>query len=157
MDKMEKVSRLFNNNENADFSPKEVATATELPVTSVYKVLKKLVEDGEIEKVKRGRYKQIDKKPKAITDNLHYLNTIGKTCEIAIHELIIAESLLKDEENTTEIEHQIAYFARYLVKVLWELEQETYKIIDVDKNLFNRAEKIHEWTNMVFEKRKKAK
>lgn len=154
MDDLDKISKFFEENKEKDFAPKDIVKATKLSRNAVYKALGKLTKEGKIIKVTKGRYRHQESDLQDRIKNVRYLNTIGKTCEIAIHELMIAESLLDEEESRVEIEHQVAYFARPLVKVLWELEQETYRRIKVDEHLFDRAEKIHEWSNYVFNSRK---
>ena len=58
-------------------------------------------------------------------------------------------------DDRSEIEHQIAYFARHLVRSRWALEQETFDSVEVSEDTFRRARKIHEWSKFVFEGRKK--
>jgi Fe2+ or Zn2+ uptake regulation protein len=154
MNNLDKITKLFEESKDKEFAPKDVAKTTKLSKSAVYKALSRLTEEGIIVKVAKGRYRFQESDLQDQIRNARYLNTIGKTCEIAIHELMIAESLLNEEESKAEIEHQLAYFARHLVKVLWELEQETYRMIKVDEHLFERAEKIHEWSNYVFNSRK---
>ncbi len=154
MDNLDKISKLFEEGKEKEFAPKDITKATKLSKNAVYKALSILTKEGKIIKVAKGRYRYQESDLQDQIRTFRYLNTIGKTCEIAIHELMIAESLLNEEESKVEIEHQVAYFARHLVKALWELEQETYRMIEVDEHLFERAEKIHEWSNYVFNSRK---
>lgn len=59
---------------------------------------------------------------------------------------------LVGKKDKTEIEHQIAYFARHLVRARWETDHGTSDILDVDEKVFKKAKKIHEWSKYVFEK-----
>ncbi len=133
-------------------------------------VLSKLMDEGKIKRVSRGMYKyatkkQAAKKPskkppkKALPQKLskeniaRYLATLEKTCEIAIYELMLTEPFVGTDDKA-EIEHQIAYFARHLVRARWALEQEGFDNIEVSEETFRRARKIHEWSKFVFEGRK---
>ena len=82
--------------------------------------------------------------------------TLEKTCAIAIHELMLTEPLV-GKKDKVEIEHQIAYFARHMVRAGWELDHGTTDIVDVDEKVFKKAKKIHEWSKYVFEKSLAAK
>ena len=55
------------------------------------------------------------------------------------------------KEDNEEIEHQIAYFARHLIKSRWESNKDTPDLEELDVEVFTRASKIHEWSKLVFE------
>jgi hypothetical protein len=134
------------------FTPKDIEKDCAVDMYKVRRILTNLVKQEKIERVERGKYRyagpimdQVDDKVK------RYLSTLEKTCAIAIHELMLTEPLV-GKSDKTEIEHQIAYFARILVRSRWELDHGTSDSVDIDEKVFKKAKKIHEWSKMIFEK-----
>jgi hypothetical protein len=108
--------------------------------------------------VARGKYRYLEP-PEAVSEEeiRRYLKALEKTAEIAIHELMLTEGIVGKEERK-EIEHQIAYFARKMVKARWELEHGMKGDIPLEEGAFDRAKKIHQWSKYMFElSRKKIK
>lgn len=151
----EKILGQFEKNKNKIFTPKELEEICKVKTSKVRSILKKLLDEEKIEKVTRGKYKYAKpaKPPKPLSEEKlkRYLTTIEKTCEIAIHELMLTEPLV-GEEDRVEIEHQMAFFARHLVKSRWELKHGFREPVDVDDTIFKKARRIHEWSKYVFEK-----
>lgn len=141
----------FEKNKDKAFTAGDLKKACQIDIPRVRSVLSRLIKEGRIVRIERGKYRyavpielQMDDKIK------RYLATLEKTCAIAIHELMLTEPLVSKKEKS-EIEHQIAYFARILVKSRWELEHGTMDTVDVDETIFRKAKKIHEWSKYVFE------
>jgi hypothetical protein len=155
---IEKILAKFEQNRDEIFTPKQLEKACKVNINKVRSALPKLIKDGIIVRVSRGKYRyakpSIPPKPvKPLSKDKieRYLNTLEKTCEIAIHELMLTEALVGNEDKA-EIEHQMAYFARYLIKSRWELKYGPKELIDVDEGIFKKARRIHEWSKYVFEK-----
>ena len=175
MNEKERILARFEKEKDRVFTPKWLAKSCRMEPGKVSYVLSKLMEEGKVKRVSRGMYKFAEKKKtakkpskkpakkapkkalpmKLSKENLaRYLATLEKTCEIAIYELMLAEPFVGSDDRS-EIEHQIAYFARHLVRARWALEQETFDNMDVSEETFMRARRIHEWSKFVFEGRKK--
>ncbi len=179
MNEKERIMARFEKEKDRIFTPKWLAKSCRMEPGKVSYVLSKLMEEGKVKRVSRGMYKYAEKKKaakkptkkpankppkkgkkkalpmKLSMENLaRYLATLEKTCEIAIYELMLTEPFVGTDDKT-EIEHQIAYFARHLVKARWALEQEAFESVEVTEETFRRARKIHEWSKFVFEGRKK--
>lgn len=161
MKETEKILAKFKDNPNKIFAPKDLQKACKVNIGRVRSILPKLMKQKKIVRVSRGKYRHAkpskpskpSKPPKPLSKDKmkRYLTTLEKTCEIAIHELMLTESLVgKDDKK--EIEHQIAYFARYLVKARWEAKHGSKELVDVDEAIFKKAKRIHEWSKYVFEK-----
>lgn len=116
----------------------------------VQNVLKKLLKQGKVVRISRGRYRH-PQKALSKENVRRYLKTLERTCELAIHELMLTEPMV-GKEDRSEIEKQIAYFARHLVSVRWELDRGSLDSIHMDERIFKRAQKIHEWSKFVFER-----
>lgn len=174
MNERERIMARFEKERDRIFTPKWLAKSCRMEPGKVSYVLSKLVDEGKVKRVSRGMYKFAEKrkptkKPKTkpatktperklpaklSKENIaRYLATLEKTCEIAIYELMLAEPYVGAEDRA-EIEHQIAFFARHLVRARWALEQEAFEGVDVNEETFRRARKIHEWSKFVFEGRK---
>jgi hypothetical protein len=160
----EKILAKFKGNPNKIFAPKDLQEACKVNINGVRSTLTKLMKQKKIIRVSRGKYRYARpskpvkpaKPPKPLKplskDKMkRYLNTLEKTCEIAIHELMLTESLV-GKDDRKEIEHQIAFFARYLVKARWEAKHGSKELLDVDEAIFKKAKRIHEWSKYVFEK-----
>jgi hypothetical protein len=151
-DDNERILAYFETKADEIFTPKDIEKDCTVSINKVRKILTNLVKQEKIVRVERGKYRyagpimdQVDDKVK------RYLSTLEKTCAIAIHELMLTEPLV-GKSDKTEIEHQIAYFARILVRSRWELDHGTSDSVDIDEKVFKKAKKIHEWSKMVFEK-----
>ncbi|UCG69891.1 MAG: hypothetical protein JSV09_02390 [Thermoplasmata archaeon] len=166
MKETEKILAKFAGNPDKIFTPKDLQKACKVNINRVRRILTKLMKQNKIVRVSRGQYRYAKpskpskpaKPPKPLSkDKMNrYLTTLEKTCEIAIHELMLTESLVgKDDKK--EIEHQIAYFARYLVKARWEAKHGSKEIVDVDEAIFKKAKRIHEWSKYIFEKSRERK
>lgn len=174
MNEKERILARFEKEKDRIFTPKWLAKSCRIEPSKVSYVLSKLMDDGKVKRVSRGMYKYATKKkpakkpskkppkkgkkkalPKKLSkENLaRYLATLEKTCEIAIYELMLTEPFVGSDDRN-EIEHQIAYFARHLVRARWALEQEAFDNVEVTEETFRRARKIHEWSKFVFEGRK---
>jgi hypothetical protein len=183
MNEKERILARFEKEKDRIFTPKWLAKSCRMEPGKVSYVLSKLMDEGKVKRVSRGMYKHAEKKKaakkpskkpakkpakkspkkgkkKALSmklskENLaRYLATLEKTCEIAIYELMLTEPFVGTDDKT-EIEHQIAYFARHLVRSRWALEQEAFENVEVTEETFRRARKIHQWSKFVFEGRKK--
>lgn len=177
LNEKERILARFEKEKDRIFTPKWLAKSCRMEPGKVSYILSKLVEEGRIKRVSRGMYsytakrksaprtpkkpqknsarKPPGKAPKLSKENrARYLATLEKTCEIAIYELMLAEPFVGVEDRT-EIEHQIAYFARHLVQARWMLEQEAFDTVDINEETFTRARRIHEWSKFVFEERGK--
>ena len=175
MNEKERIMARFEREKDRIFTPKWLAKSCRMEPGKVSYVLSKLMEEGKVKRVSRGMYKYAEKKkaakkpskkpakksPKKVPsmklskENLaRYLAPLATTCELAISELMLTEPFVGADDRT-EIEHQIAYFARHLVRSRWALEQETFDSVEVSEETFRRARKIHEWSKFVFEGRKK--
>ena len=151
MSDYEKIMKLFENNKSKIFSPKDLADESGIAANKVRNILSKLLRKESIVKVSRGKYQHPT--PAKVLPKEHikrYISALEKTCEIAIHELMLTESLV-GKKDKAEIEHQIVYFARHLVKARWELDKGPIDSIDINEEIFKRARKIHDWSKMVFE------
>lgn len=153
----EKILAHFENNRNEIYTPKELEEICGVDIRRVRNILPKLLGQNEIERVSRGKYRYAKpskpaKPPKPLSKDKieRYLTTLERTCEIAIHELMLTEPLV-GKEDKAEIEHQIAYFARYLVRSRWDLRHGPKDPVDVDEAVFKKARRIHEWSKYVFE------
>jgi len=170
MNEKERIMARFDKEKDRIFTPKWLAKSCRMEPGKVSYVLSKLMDEGKIKRVSRGMYKYAEKKkpakktpkkkpmktlPKKLSkENIaRYLATLEKTCEIAIYELMLTEPFVGTDDRV-EIEHQIAYFARHLVRARWALEQEGFDSVEVSEETFRRARKIHEWSKFVFEGRK---
>ncbi len=159
----EKIMAKFEKDKDKIFTPKVLEKSCKMDINKVRSVLSKLLKEEKIERVSRGKYRYA-KPPKPVKpakplskDKIErYLKTLEKTCEIAIHELMLTEPLV-GKEDKAEIEHQIAYFARYLIKSRWELKHGSKELVDVEEHVFKKARRIHEWSKFVFEKSKTKK
>ncbi|MEE9150771.1 MAG: hypothetical protein V3U20_02940 [Thermoplasmata archaeon] len=160
-DKTEKITAQFERKKDKIFTPKDLEKVCKVDIDRVRVILSKLLKNKKIVRVSRGKYRYA-KPPKRVKpakpsrrlskDKIKsYLTTLEKTCEIAIHELMLTEPLV-GKEDKAEIEHQMAYFARYLIKSRWELKHGSKDLVDVDEKVFNKARRIHEWSKFVFEK-----
>jgi hypothetical protein len=153
-----KILTIFEKKKDNIFTPAELAKKSKLNSKRTRSAINSLLSQNKIERVSRGKYRLV--KPISIPtpkEFKRYLKTLEKTCEIAIHELMLTESLV-DESQIPEIEHQIAYFARRLVKARWDLKQGTLDDTSFDEAAFLRAKKIHQWSQYMFElTRKKEK
>ncbi len=154
----EKIYAKFEKNKNKIFTPKVLEKSCRMDINKVRSGLSKLLKEKRIERVSRGKYRyskpSIPAKPtKPLSKEKieRYLQTLEKTCEIAIHELMLTEPLV-GKEDKSEIEHQMAYFARYLIKSRWELKYGPKELIDVDEAIFKKARRIHEWSKYIFDK-----
>jgi hypothetical protein len=155
MDDQKKVLIYFQNRTDKLLAPKDIEKGTRLDTKRVRKTLDALLKDGKIERVSRGKYRYLEpKKQFSYADIERYLKTLEKTCQIAIHELMLTESIAGKDE-LSEIEHQIAYFARKMVWARWELEYGKGDEIPYDEPTFKRAKKIHEWSQYMFALSKK--
>ncbi len=151
MKDIEKITACFEKDSKKLFTPKEIEKTCKMEAKKVRNLLAKLLKQGKIERVSRGKYRLSEPMKPLSKDSIkRYFKTLEKTCEIAIHELMLTESLV-GKEDKEEIEHQIAYFARHLVKVRWELNRGTIDSMEIDEEVFKRARKIHEWSKFVFE------
>ncbi len=158
MDDVKKIRIYFENRPDQAITPKELEKATKLSNNQVRAALNKLLSEELIIRVARGKYRYLEP-PEAVSEEeiRRYLKALEKTAEIAIHELMLTESIV-DEEEAREIEHQIAYFARKMVKARWELEHGMKGDIPLEEGTFDRAKKIHQWSKYMFElSRKKNK
>jgi hypothetical protein len=155
MDDKKKVLIFFKNRSDKTITPKELEKGTRLDTNRVRKVLGKLLSEGHIERVSRGKYRFLEPEEQySYEDIIRYLKTLEKTCQIAIHELMLTESIVGKDE-ISEIEHQIAYFARKLVWARWEQEYGPGDEVPYDEATFKRAKKIHEWSQYMFALSKK--
>lgn len=159
----EKIMAKFEGNEDDIFTPKGLEKTCKMDINKVRSILSKLLKEKRIERVSRGKYRyakprKAAKPPKPLSKDKikRYLKTLEKTCEIAIHELMLTEPLV-GKEDKEEIEHQIAYFAKYLIKSRWELKHGSKELVDVEEHVFKKARRIHEWSKFVFEKSKTKK
>ncbi|UCE74065.1 MAG: hypothetical protein JSV56_13765 [Methanomassiliicoccales archaeon] len=151
-DKTKKILSYFEKNSEKIFTPKDLEKASGLGIKNVRGILQKLLKQEKIIRVSRGKYRYPKaKKTLSKEDAKRYLSALEKTCEIAIHELMLTEPFVGKEERP-EIEHQIAYFARYLVKARWELEHGSGELAEMEEAAFKRARKIHEWHKFIFER-----
>ncbi|UCE39188.1 MAG: type IV toxin-antitoxin system AbiEi family antitoxin domain-containing protein [Thermoplasmata archaeon] len=151
-DETNRILTFFQSKKDEIFTPKDIAKACAVDIHRVRSILSKLSKQNKIERVERGKYRFAEHVKSKMDDKVkRYLSTLEKTCAIAIHELMLTEPLV-GKKDKAEIEHQIAYFARILVRSRWELEHGTSEDFDVDEKVFKRARKIHEWSKMVFEK-----
>lgn len=155
---IEKIYAKFEKKKNKIFTPKVLEKSCRMDINKVRSALSKLLKEKRIVRVSRGKYRYSKPpKPAKPTKPLskekieRYLQTLEKTCEIAIHELMLTEPLV-GKEDKSEIEHQMAYFARYLIKSRWELKYGPKELIDVDEAIFKKARRIHEWSKYVFDK-----
>jgi hypothetical protein len=156
MDDELKVLACFKDDVDVILSPKALARKCEMNPGKIQRLLSSLLAQEKIERVSKGRYRLLQTMKTAPDSRLARLvKAVEKTSEIAIHELMLAEPLVGPEDRK-EIEHQIAYFARHLVRIRWEMEHGG-GLVEVDNDLFERARRIHEWTRMVHEKSKDAK
>jgi hypothetical protein len=156
-DATKKILIYFENRTEKTITPKELEKATKLDSNRVRSAIKKLLSQEKIKRVSRGKYQFLEpKEPLSAADFTRYLQALEKTSEIAIHELMLTESLV-NKEDLGEIEHQIAYFARRMVKARWELEHGTGEDFPFDEAAFTRAKKIHQWSQYMFELSKKKK
>ena len=166
MKETEKILAKFENNKDEIFTPKDLQKACRVDINRVRSSLTKLMKQNKIIRVSRGKYRYAKpskpskpaKPPKPLSKDKmkRYLTTLEKTCEIAIHELMLTEPLVgKDDKK--EIEHQIAFFARYLVKARWEIKYGSKELVDVDEAIFKKAKRIHEWSKYIFEKSREKK
>lgn len=156
-DSTKKILIYFENRQEKTITPKQLEKATKLDSSRVRSTLKKLLSQKKIKRVSRGKYQYMEpREPLSEADFTRYLQALEKTSEIAIHELMLTESLVSGEE-LAEIEHQIAYFARRMVKARWELEHGTGEDFPFDEAAFTRAKKIHQWSQYMFELSKKKK
>jgi hypothetical protein len=154
----EKIMAKFEKNKDKIFTPKGLEKACRMDINKVRSVLSKLLKEKRIVRISRGKYRYT-KPPKPVKpakplskDKIErYLQTLEKTCEIAIHELMLTEPLV-GKEDKSEIEHQMAYFARYLIKSRWELKYGSKELVDVDEAIFKKARRIHDWSKYIFEK-----
>jgi hypothetical protein len=152
-----KILIYFENRADKTITPKELEKATKLDSNRVRSTIKKLLSEKKIKRVSRGKYQVVEsREPLSDGDFTRYLQALEKTSEIAIHELMLTESLVS-KEDVGEIEHQIAYFARRMVKARWELEHGTGEEFPFDEAAFTRAKKIHQWSQYMFELSKKKK
>ena len=151
-DDNERILELFRKDKDSIHTPKELEEASGLGKSKVRNALSKLMEQNMIERAERGKYRYAGPTMAEVDDKVkRYLSTLEKTCAIAIHELMLTEPLV-GKSDKTEIEHQIAYFARILVRSRWELDHGTSDSVDIDEKVFKKAKKIHEWSKMIFEK-----
>jgi hypothetical protein len=151
MKDLEKVAACFEKDKKKIFTSKEIEKKSKIDAKKVRTLLTKLLKQGKIERVSRGKYRFSEpKKPPSKDSIKRYLKTLEKTCEIAIHELMLTESLV-GKEDREEIVYQIAYFARNLIRVRWELDKGPMESIEIDEEVFSRARKIHDWSKFVFE------
>jgi predicted transcriptional regulator len=151
MKEADRIFKIFEKDKSKLFTPKELAKMTGIKPNKIQNILKTLLSEDNIERVSRGKYSFT--KPKAQLSKEHlkrYITTLEKTCEIAIHELMLTEPLV-GKEDLAEIEHQIAFFARHLIKARWALDKDTSGSVDIDEEVFSRARKIHDWSKFVFE------
>lgn len=156
-DAAKKILIYFENRTEKTITPKELEKATKLDSNKVRSAIKKLLSQNKIKRVARGKYQVVEsREPLSEADLTRYLQALEKTSEIAIHELMLTESLVSEKE-LAEIEHQIAYFARRMVKARWELEHGTGEEFPFDEAAFNRAKKIHKWSLYMFDLAKKKK
>jgi len=77
------------------------------------------------------------------------VNSRGQVLETILERAEKLKELQKKDKE--EIERQIAYFARHLVKARWELNKAAPDLQEVDEEVFLRARRIHEWSKLVFE------
>jgi hypothetical protein len=151
MDNEKKILIYFENRPEKLISPKELEKATKLESRKVRSALNKLLSRDCIVRVERGKYRYLEPVEQVSEEEVRrYLKALEKTSEIAIHELMLTESIVGEEEKK-EIEHQIAYFAKKLVKARWELEHGLSGDIPLDEGAFSRANKIHQWSKYMFE------
>jgi hypothetical protein len=156
-DATKKILIYFENRTDKTISPKEIEKATKLDSKKVQSALKKLLTQNKITRISRGKYRYLPPRvPLSEADYTRYLQALEKTAEIAIHELMLTESLVNEDE-LAEVEHQIAYFARRMVKARWELEHGSGEDFPFDEAAFTRAKKIHQWSQYMFELAKKKK
>lgn len=152
MDDTETILELLKKDKDSIYTPKELEEKSGLEKNQVRGALSKLIEEEMIERVERGKYRYSGPPLPDMDDKVkRYLSTLEKTCAIAIHELMLTEPLV-GKADKAEIEHQIAYFARIMVRSRWELDHGTSDFVDIDEKVFKKAKKIHEWSKMVFEK-----
>jgi predicted transcriptional regulator of viral defense system len=131
MDDKKKVLIFFKNRSDKTITPKELEKGTRLDTNRVRKVLGKLLSEGHIERVSRGKYRFLEPEEQySYEDIIRYLKTLEKTC-------------------------QIAYFARKLVWARWEQEYGPGDEVPYDEATFKRAKKIHEWSQYMFALSKK--
>jgi hypothetical protein len=158
LDDTKKIMIYFENRPENIISPKELEKSTKLSQNRVRSAITKLLSQERIIRVARGKYRFLAEVEHVSEDDvIRYLKALEKTAEIAIHELMLTESIVGEEERK-EIEHQIAYFARKLVKAKWELEHGLSGEIPLDEDAFSRANKIHQWSKYMFQlSRKKRK
>lgn len=151
MKEADEILKIFQKEENKTFTPKDLVKKTGMESRKIQNILKKLISQKKIERIARGKYGYMKPKVQITKEHLkRYITTLEKTCEIAIHELMLTEPLV-GKEDLAEIEHQIAYFARHLIKARWALDRDTSESIDIDDEVFMRARKIHDWSKFVFE------
>ena len=157
LDDTKKIMIYFENRPEQIISPKELERSTTLSQSRVRSTITKLLSKEQIIRVSRGKYRFLPPVEHVSEDEIRrYLKALEKTAEIAIHELILTESIVGEEERK-EIEHQIAYFARRMVKARWELEHGTGEDFPFDEAAFTRAKKIHQWSQYMFELSRKKK
>jgi hypothetical protein len=148
----DRILTYFETNYEDIFTPKDIEKACAVDMYKVRRILTNLVKQEKIERLERGKYRYAGPVMDQVDDKVkRYLSTLEKTCAIAIHELMLTEPLV-GKSDKVEIEHQIAYFARILVRSRWELDHGTSDSVDIDEKVFKKAKKIHEWSKMVFEK-----
>jgi len=158
LDDTKKIMIYFENRPEQIISPKELERSTMLSQSRVRSIITKLLSQEKIIRISRGKYRFLAPVEHVSEEEIRrYLKALEKTAEIAIHELILTESIVGEEERK-EIEHQIAYFARKLVKAKWELDHGLSGEIPLEEGVFSRANKIHQWSKYMFElSRKKRK
>lgn len=150
-DATKKIMRCLKNDRDRVFTPKELGTICRMDARRVNNILARLLRQEKVKRVSRGKYRYSQPGEAPSKEQLkRYFTTLEKTCEIAIHELMLTEPLV-GKDDRVEVEHQIAYFARHLVKVRWELNKGSLESMDMDEDIFKRARKIHEWSKFVFE------
>jgi hypothetical protein len=151
MKETEKILKIFEKEKEKTFTPKELAKISKIKSDKIGNILKKLTSQKKIEKVARGKYRYLEPKLELSRNHItRYITTLEKTCEIAIHELMLTEPLV-GEDDKAEIEHQIAYFARHLIRARWALDRNSIETVDINDEVFMRARKIHDWSKFVFE------
>jgi hypothetical protein len=157
-DSTKKIFTIFEKQKDNLFTPKELEKKSKFESRKVRSALNTLISQEKIQRVSRGKYRYLAPLPAPTNEEMkRYLLALEKTCEIAIHELMLTESLV-GKDQIGEIEHQIAYFARRMVKARWDLEQGSSEDTAFDEDAFSRAKKIHQWSQYMFElSRKKGK
>lgn len=151
-DKTKKIMNRFEKNKGTVFTAKELEKICKIDAKTVRNILAKLLRRNKVVRISRGKYRYPKPEMTLSKEQIaRYITTLEKTCEIAIYDLMLAEAFV-GKDDMAEIEHQIAYFARYLVKVRWESEHGGSDFVDVDDTMFKRAKKIHAWSKFVFER-----